>query len=61
MRGRYGNNVVAWLPELQLGLISVTVSDQARRELVGSSRVAIASLAVAGIALAVAIISVLAA
>lgn len=59
LRDRYGDNVGSWLPELQLALLSVAVSDQARRELVGSSRIAIGSLIVAAIALAVALISLL--
>lgn len=57
LRERYGDDVGTWLPELQLALVTVAVSEQSRRQLVSSSRIAISSLLVAAAALAVAIIT----
>lgn len=57
VRTRYGNEVGAWLPELQLALVTVAISDQSRRQLVTGSRIAIGSLLVAAIALVVAIVT----
>jgi hypothetical protein len=56
---RFGRDVSPWLPELQLALLSVAISDQSRRQLVAGSRIALASLGVAGLALVVTIISLL--
>jgi hypothetical protein len=59
IRERYGGVPVAdWLPELQIALVTLAISDQSRRQLVSGSRVAIASLFVAGAALAVAILTI---
>ena len=41
LRGRYGYSVGLWLPELQLALVTVAISDQARRQLVSGSRIAL--------------------
>ena len=59
LRQRYGNRVDEWLPELQLALLQVALSEQAHRELARSSRVAFISLAVGGAALIVAIVTLL--
>jgi hypothetical protein len=45
------------LPELQLALVTAALSEQSRRELASSSRIARVSLAVAALALAVAVIA----
>lgn len=54
LREQYGDNVGGWLPELQLALMTVAISDQGRRQLVSGSRVAVLSLVVAAAALIVA-------
>lgn len=58
LRARFGDEVGAWLPELQLALLTVAIGDQSRRQLIAGSRVALLSLLVAGTALIVAVIGV---
>lgn len=59
-RERYGDNVGLWLPELQLALMTVAISDQSRRQLVQGGRLAAVSLGVAVIALIVALVATIA-
>jgi len=60
LRERYGGeNVERWLPELQLALVTVAISEQSRRQLVAGSRIAVGSLLVAAAALVVAIIALI--
>lgn len=55
LRKRYSDEVGAWLPELQLALVTVALAEQSRLQLLRGSRIAIGSLLVAAVALAVAI------
>ncbi len=59
IRSRYGSDIGPWLPELQLALLSVGLTDQARRQLVKGGRIAAWSLAAAVAVLVVAVIAVL--
>ena len=57
MRGRFGARVDTWLPELQLALLTVAISEQSRRQLARASRVATIGLLIAGAALFVALVT----
>jgi hypothetical protein len=56
-RGIYGNRADTWLPELQLALLTVVISEQSRRQLARASLVALIGLLIAGLALSVAAVT----
>jgi hypothetical protein len=60
LRDTYGDGVGKWLPELQIGLLTMALSEQSHRQLAGGSRLAFVSLLVGGLALAVAVITLFA-
>jgi hypothetical protein len=57
---RFGKNVQSWLPELQLALVTMALSEQSRRQLADGSRIARISLLVGGMATVVAVIALFA-
>jgi hypothetical protein len=59
LQERYGDEVGGWLPELQLALVAVSLSDQSRRQLIKGGRIAFASLLVALAAVVVAVVAVI--
>jgi hypothetical protein len=59
LRQNYGDAVGKWLPELQLAILNTALSELARRELATSGKIAYRSLIVAGLALLVAIITLI--